>query len=87
MSGHAPQAVKTAETGYIQRRLIKSMEGLTLQYDGSVRNSNGDLIQLRYGEDGMDGALVESQTLETVAVSNKKLEQLYVPTPAVCFPG
>eukprot|EP00911_Craspedida_sp_UC1_P001705 UC1_evm1s1294 len=70
-------AVKTATTGYIQRRLIKSMEGLTLHYDGSVRNSNGDMVQLRYGEDGMDGALVESQKLATVAPSHAKFEAQY----------
>ena len=32
-------AVKTAETGYIQRRLVKSMEACTLKYDGTVRSA------------------------------------------------
>ena len=41
-------AVKTAETGYIQRRLIKAMEACMVNYDGTVRNSVGQLIQLRY---------------------------------------
>jgi DNA-directed RNA polymerase II subunit RPB1 len=41
-------AVKTAETGYIQRRLIKAMESVMIHYDGTVRNSVGQLIQLRY---------------------------------------
>jgi len=41
-------AVKTAETGYIQRRLIKAMESVMVHYDGTVRNSVGQLIQLRY---------------------------------------
>lgn len=31
-------AVKTAETGYIQRRLIKAMESVMVKYDGTVRN-------------------------------------------------
>ncbi|CAK5022774.1 unnamed protein product [Meloidogyne enterolobii] len=34
-------AVKTAETGYIQRRLIKAMESVMINYDGTVRNSVG----------------------------------------------
>eukprot|EP00053_Salpingoeca_punica_P019143 m.191874 g.191874 ORF g.191874 m.191874 type:complete len:1734 (-) comp17576_c0_seq3:442-5643(-) len=68
-------AVKTAQTGYIQRRLVKSMEGLSLQYDGTIRNSNGDLIQLRYGEDGMDGAFVEEQELPTVKPSHEKFRR------------
>jgi len=54
-------AVKTAETGYIQRRLVKAMEDLKVGYDGTVRNSNGDVIQFLYGEDGMDGAAMEKQ--------------------------
>ena len=54
-------AVKTAETGYIQRRLIKAMEACMVNYDGTVRNSVGQLIQLRYGEDGLAGEHVEFQ--------------------------
>ena len=34
-------AVKTSETGYIQRRLVKSMEDIIVKYDGTVRNSRG----------------------------------------------
>jgi len=54
-------AVKTAETGYIQRRLIKAMEDMMVQYDGTVRNSNGQVLQFLYGEDGMDGRWIEAQ--------------------------
>jgi len=43
-------AVKTSETGYIQRRLIKAMEDIMVKYDGTVRNSVGDIIQFVYGE-------------------------------------
>ncbi len=59
-------AVKTSETGYIQRRLVKSMEDVMVKYDATVRNSLGDIIQFVYGEDGMDGAFIEKQKLETV---------------------
>ena len=40
-------AVKTAETGYMQRRLMKALEDLTVQYDTTVRNSAGHMIQVR----------------------------------------
>lgn len=36
-------AVKTAETGYMQRRLVKSLEDLCMQYDLTVRNSSGEV--------------------------------------------
>lgn len=54
-------AVKTAETGYIQRRLVKALEDVKVCYDGTVRNSGGDILQFTYGEDGMDGAAMEKQ--------------------------
>lgn len=40
-------AVKTAETGYMQRRLVKSLEDLVLHYDRTVRNSSNEVVQVR----------------------------------------
>src|SRR6202042_3825042 len=57
-------AVKTAETGYIQRRLIKAMESVMVKYDHTVRNSLGEIIQFIYGEDAMAGEYIEKQKLE-----------------------
>ncbi|XP_044743832.1 DNA-directed RNA polymerase II subunit RPB1 [Chrysoperla carnea] len=70
-------AVKTAETGYIQRRLIKAMESVMVNYDGTVRNSVGQLIQLRYGEDGLCGEMVEFQTMPTIKLSNRAFERRF----------
>lgn len=47
-------AVKTSRSGYLQRCLIKGMEGLKVHYDTSVRDSDGSMIQFLYGEDGLD---------------------------------
>jgi DNA-directed RNA polymerase II subunit RPB1 len=68
-------AVKTAETGYIQRRLIKSMEGLSHKYDGSIRNSNGEMCQLLYGEDGMDASWLEFGSIDTIKPSHTVFEK------------
>ncbi|KAG5493801.1 hypothetical protein JKF63_01633 [Porcisia hertigi] len=57
--GIVDTAVKTAETGYIYRRLSKAMENLSVGYDASVRSVQGSIVQLRYGEDGMDPWLME----------------------------
>ena len=51
-------AVKTAQTGYIQRRLVKAMEDCKVHYDNTVRNSRGEIVQFLYGEDSMDGRWV-----------------------------
>ncbi|EOD44463.1 putative dna-directed rna polymerase i subunit protein [Neofusicoccum parvum UCRNP2] len=47
-------AVKTSRSGYLQRCLIKGMEGLKVHYDTSVRDSDGSMVQFLYGEDGLD---------------------------------
>ncbi|KAF9261934.1 beta and beta-prime subunits of DNA dependent RNA-polymerase [Marasmius fiardii PR-910] len=70
-------AVKTAETGYIQRRLVKALEDVMVCYDGTVRNSLGDLIQFVYGEDGMDGAYIEKQSTDTFGLNDKEFEHNY----------
>ena len=47
-------AVKTSRSGYLQRCLIKGMEGLKVEYDTTVRDSDGSMVQFLYGEDGLD---------------------------------
>jgi len=54
--GLVDTAVRTQQSGYLQRRLINALEHLRIEYDGTVRNSTGDIIQFRYGEDGVDPA-------------------------------
>ncbi|KAK0268383.1 hypothetical protein LTR35_015543 [Friedmanniomyces endolithicus] len=49
-------AVKTSRSGYLQRCVIKGMEGLKVEYDTSVRDSDGSIVQFLYGEDGLDVA-------------------------------
>ena len=58
--GLTDTAVKTAETGYMQRRLVKALEDLNLQYDSTVRASNGSLVQFSYGDDGLDPMQMET---------------------------
>ena len=47
--GVISKGIKTAETGYIQRKLTKVFEGVSVYYDGSVRNENGIILQQVYG--------------------------------------
>jgi DNA-directed RNA polymerase subunit A' len=54
--GLVDTAVRTQQSGYMQRRLINALEHIRLEYDGTVRNSAGDIIQFQYGEDGVDPA-------------------------------
>jgi DNA-directed RNA polymerase subunit A' len=52
--GLVDTAVRTQQSGYMQRRLINALEHLRVEYDGTVRNSVGDIVQFTYGEDGID---------------------------------
>ncbi len=81
LQGLVDTAVKTAETGYMQRRLVKvrlnysqiklavyslmflmkSLEDLCSQYDVTVRNSEGFIVQFIYGGDGLDPAVMEGK--------------------------
>jgi DNA-directed RNA polymerase subunit A' len=54
--GLVDTAVRTQQSGYMQRRLINALEHIRLEYDSTVRNSAGDIIQFQYGEDGVDPA-------------------------------
>ncbi len=62
-------AVKTSTTGYIQRRLIKGLEDLMVNYDMTVRSNKGKIVQFRYGEDNIDTTKVENQTIPIVTMS------------------
>jgi DNA-directed RNA polymerase II subunit RPB1 len=55
----------------IQRRLVKALE------DVRVRNSLGDFIRWTYGKDGIDGAFIEKQTIETFGLNDREFEHNY----------
>ncbi|KAJ4725928.1 DNA-directed RNA polymerase subunit [Melia azedarach] len=59
--GLVDTAVKTADTGYMSRRLIKALEDLSIHYDNTVRNASGCIVQFLYGDDGMDPANMEGK--------------------------
>jgi DNA-directed RNA polymerase subunit A' len=73
--GLVDTAVRTQQSGYMQRRLINALEHIRLEYDGTVRDPHGHIVQFLYGEDGIDVAksdhgeafnsvrLAESQTM------------------------
>ena len=67
-------AVKTSQTGYIQRRLIKGLEDLKVEYDMTVRNNKRKIIQFSYGDDGFDTTKVENQIIPIVSMT---LEEIY----------
>ncbi|XP_042455743.1 DNA-directed RNA polymerase III subunit 1-like isoform X4 [Zingiber officinale] len=80
--GLVDTAVKTAETGYMSRRLMKGMEDLSIYYDQTVRNASGGVVQFVYGDDGMDPAKMEGR--DGIPLN---LDQLFMKIMATCPPG
>lgn len=66
-------AVKTSSTGYIQRRLIKGLEDLKVEYDMTVRNNQNKIVQFHYGEDSINTTRVEDQELPIVEMSSQDI--------------
>lgn len=52
--GLVDTAVRTSQSGYMQRRLINALQDLKVEYDGTVRLPEGRIVQFKYGEDGAD---------------------------------
>ena len=70
--------VDTADTGYIQRQLIKALEDFVVQHDGTVRDANMNILQFQYGEDGIMATKVEEQSLPIgIELSRAEIERAY----------
>jgi len=52
--GLVDTAVRTSQSGYLQRRMINALQDLKVAYDGTVRSTGGRIIQFQYGEDSTD---------------------------------
>lgn len=76
-TGLIDTAVKTSQTGYIQRRLIKGMEDFKVEYDMTVRNHLNKIVQFSYGGDSFDTVRVETQHLPLAEMSLEEIYQHY----------
>ena len=74
-------AVKTSTTGYIQRKLIKGLEDLMINYDMTIRSNKGKIVQFSYGEDSIDPIKVENQDLPIVSMSIQNIYDHYTVPP------
>jgi DNA-directed RNA polymerase subunit A' len=57
-------ALRTPKSGYLYRRLANAMQDLRVEYDGTVRDANGRIIQFEYGEDGLDVSRSENGRID-----------------------
>jgi DNA-directed RNA polymerase II subunit RPB1 len=74
-------AVKTAETGYQQRKMIKAMEDIMVTYDGTVRTSNNIILQMIYGDNQLDQTMQKRVPLHSLSMGITKLKDKYLFEP------
>jgi DNA-directed RNA polymerase II subunit RPB1 len=72
-TGLIDTAVKTSQTGYIQRKLIKGMEDIKIEYDMTVRNNKGKIVQFSYGDDSIDTTKIECLQNPLVFMSDEDI--------------
>ncbi|MFP4654982.1 MAG: DNA-directed RNA polymerase subunit A' [Methanohalobium sp.] len=78
--GLVDTAVRTSQSGYLQRRLVNALQDLEVQYDGSVRETRGVIVQFKYGEDGIDSTKSDYSKPETIhrivkSVTGREVEE------------
>ena len=71
------QVRDTSQTGYIQRRLIKGLEDLKVEYDMTVRNNKSRIVQFAYGDDGFESTKVENQSIPLVGMTTEDVYMHY----------
>ncbi|HJJ75436.1 MAG TPA: hypothetical protein O0W86_06605, partial [Methanocorpusculum sp.] len=74
--GLVDTAVRTSQSGYLQRRMINALQDLKVAYDGTVRSTGGKIIQFVYGEDGTDPAKSASgQPVDVKGIAESVLKE------------
>jgi DNA-directed RNA polymerase II subunit RPB1 len=76
-AGLIEQVVKTSETGYAQRKLIKTMEDVMVKYDRSVRVGKNQILQLIFGGNGADTTVQYEYDINMLGMSNAELEKTF----------
>jgi DNA-directed RNA polymerase II subunit RPB1 len=77
-TGTIDTAIQTADSGYISRKLIKAQEDVMVNYDLTVRNSSGHIVQFNYGDDSLDPTKLEKiNKIELYELNNKQLDNKY----------
>ena len=75
-------AVKTADSGYMQRQLVKTMEDLMVHHDGTVRDAGGLIVQFAYGDDATSATKIENQPIGIGSMSDDDIAAFAAGVPS-----
>ncbi len=65
------KSLKTRHSGYMERRLIGALQDLKVEYDGTVRDSSGKIIQFAFGEDSLDPSKTEKGGINVERIAER----------------
>ena len=75
--GMIDTAVKTSDSGYLQRKLIKGMEDIMMAYDKTIRSGNNVLIQIIYGDNNINQTFYKEVEIKLINMSNTELIKIF----------
>ena len=76
--GMIDTALKTSDSGYLQRKLIKGMEDIFMAYDKTIRSGNNVIIQMIYGDNGISQTFFKEIEIKLVSMSNTDINNLLI---------
>lgn len=67
----------TAQSGYLQRKIVKSSEDAIIKYDGTVRTATNSIIQFIYGDSGTDTTKQSEYDMKIMLMGDKEITEKY----------
>jgi len=65
------KSLKTRHSGYMERRLIGALQDLKVEYDRTVRDSSGKIVQFVFGEDSLDPSKTEKGGIDVERIAER----------------
>jgi DNA-directed RNA polymerase subunit A' len=65
------KSLKTRHSGYMERRLIGALQDLKVEYDRTVRDSSGKIVQFVFGEDSLDPSKTEKGGVDVERIAER----------------
>ena len=75
--GMIDTSIKTSDSGYLQRKLVKGMEDIMIAYDKTIRSGNNVLIQVIYGDNNINQTHYKEVEIKLVNMSNIDIEKIF----------
>ncbi|MGB5911448.1 MAG: DNA-directed RNA polymerase subunit A', partial [Promethearchaeia archaeon] len=76
--GLVDTAVRTSTSGYMQRRLVNALQDMVIENDGTVRNSDKNIIQFNFGDDSVNPQMTDHGAAVNLDVLLLKAKSLHV---------